>query len=85
LFRVERDPAKAAPASAYSLGDLEIASRLSFFLWSSIPDDELLDVAERGTLRDPKVLAQQVRRMLADRRSRSLVDNFAASGCACAT
>ena len=56
---------------------VELASRLSFFLWSSIPDDQLLELAERGKLRDAKVLEQQVRRMLADRRSVSLVDNFA--------
>jgi len=78
LFRIERDPVNAAPASAYRLSDLELASRLSFFLWSSIPDDELLDVAARGRLRDPAVLEHQVRRMLADRRSTALVTNFAA-------
>jgi len=77
LFRLERDPADAPPETAYRLNDLELASRLSFFLWSSIPDDELLDVAANGKLRDPAVLEQQVRRMLADSRSRSLVDNFA--------
>ena len=76
LFRVERDPAAAPPGSAYRISDLELASRLSFFLWSSIPDDELLRVAERGQLRNPVVLAQQVRRMLGDRRSRALVTNF---------
>ena len=77
LFRIERDPSDAAPQSAYRLSDLELASRLSFFLWSSIPDDELLDAATRGRLREPGVLEQQVRRMLADSRSQSLVDNFA--------
>ena len=77
LFRLERDPSDAAPQTAYRLSDLELASRLSFFLWSSIPDDELLDVAARGKLRDPAVLEQQARRMLADSRSRSLVSNFA--------
>jgi mono/diheme cytochrome c family protein len=77
LFRIERDPAQIAPATAYPLPDIELASRLSFFLWSSIPDDELLDVAERGELGRPGVLARQVRRMLADSRSRALVDNFA--------
>ena len=77
LFRIERDPAKAAPATAYRIGDLELASRLSFFLWSSIPDDELLDLAVRGKLGDARVLEQQVRRMFADERSRALVDNFA--------
>lgn len=78
LFRVERDPPGIAPKSAYRVSDLELASRLSFFLWSSIPDDELLDLAERGELRKPDVLLAQTRRMLADRRSRSLVTNFAA-------
>src|SRR6185503_19648012 len=77
LFRIERDPSDTAPQSAYRLSDLELASRLSFFLWSSIPDDELLALAERGRLQDPKVLEQQVRRMMADSRSRALVDNFA--------
>ncbi len=84
LFRIEREPASAPRASAgqagdvFRISDLELASRLSFFIWSSIPDDELLDVAVAGRLKDPKVLEQQVRRMLADRRSESLVTNFAA-------
>ena len=78
LFRVERDPADAVPGAPYRVGGLELASRLSFFLWSSIPDDELLDRAVDGTLADPAVLEAQVRRMLADGRSRALVDNFAA-------
>ena len=77
LFRIERDPADTAPGTAYRVGDLELASRLSFFLWSSIPDDELLDRAIDGTLSDPAVLEAQVQRMLADGRSRALVDNFA--------
>jgi hypothetical protein len=77
LFRVERDPPGATPASIYRLNDFELASRLSFFLWSSIPDDQLLDLAEGGKLKDPAVFEQQVRRMLADRRSRTLVSNFA--------
>ncbi len=77
LFRIERDPADVAPGAPYRVGDLELASRLSFFLWSSIPDDELLDRAIDGTLGDPAVLEAQVQRMLADRRSRALVDNFA--------
>ena len=77
LFRVERDPTDVLPGSPYPLDDLELASRLSFFLWSSIPDDELLEIAERGELSDPTVLEQQTRRLLADRRSRALVDNFA--------
>ncbi len=77
LFRIERDPEGAAPGSSYRLGGLELASRLSFFLWSSIPDDELLELAARGALQDPGVLERQVRRMLADRRAQALVDNFA--------
>ena len=77
LFRIERDPADVAPGAPYRVGDLELASRLSFFLWSSIPDDELLERAIDGTLSDPPVLEAQVQRMLADRRSRALVDNFA--------
>ena len=67
-----------AAGAAYRVSDLELASRLSFFIWSSIPDDELLDAAAAGRLKDPKVLEQQVRRMLADPRSESLVTNFAA-------
>ena len=77
LFRIERPPSGVAPNTAYPVGNLELASRLSFFLWSSIPDDELLDAAERGRLRDPAVLKQQVKRMLADPRSAALVNNFA--------
>lgn len=77
LFRKEKTPEGAEPGTVYQLSDIELASRLSFFLWSSIPDDELLSVAERGELRDPTALEQQTRRMLADPRSRSLVDNFA--------
>jgi hypothetical protein len=77
LFRIEADPAGVAPNAVYRISDVELASRLSFFLWSSIPDDELLDLAIRGRLRDEKVLDQQVRRMLADPRARtSLVENF---------
>jgi hypothetical protein len=77
LFRAESDPANIAPNTAYRVGDLELASRLAFFLWSSIPDEELLDLAERGSLRNPAILEQQVRRMLADSRSEALVSNFA--------
>ncbi len=77
LFRIERDPAGAAPGTSHFVSDLELASRLSFFLWSSIPDDELLDLASQKKLRQPGVLEQQVRRMLADQRSASLVTNFA--------
>ena len=77
LFRVEQDPANIAPNSAYPLTDLELASRLSFFLWSSIPDDELLDLAIGGKLKEPRTLEKQVRRMLRDSRSESLVNNFA--------
>src|SRR6185503_16412355 len=78
LFRIEQEPAGAAPGSVNRVGDFEFASRLSFFLWSSIPDDELLDAAAAGNLRQPEVLRRQVNRMLADPRSRSLVTNFAA-------
>jgi mono/diheme cytochrome c family protein len=78
LFRIESDPAAAAPGSAHRVTDLELASRLSFFLWSSIPDDELLDIAIAGRLRTPATLEQQVKRMLADRRSETMVTNFAA-------
>ncbi|MYK90036.1 MAG: DUF1592 domain-containing protein, partial [Acidobacteria bacterium] len=77
LFRVERDPEDVAPGAPYRVSDLELASRLSFFLWSSIPDDELLARAIDGTLSDPAVLEAQVQRMLGDRRSRALIDNFA--------
>jgi mono/diheme cytochrome c family protein len=78
LFRVEPDPPGVAPQTAYRVSDLELASRLSFFLWSSIPDEELLDLAEARKLHEPAVLERQVRRMLADGRSRALVTNFAA-------
>ncbi|MBZ5675486.1 MAG: DUF1592 domain-containing protein [Acidobacteriia bacterium] len=78
LYRIERDPAGATPGSVHTVSDLELASRLSFFLWSSIPDDELLDVAAAGKLKQPGVLEQQVKRMLADQRSESMVNNFAA-------
>jgi hypothetical protein len=77
LFRVERDPAGLAPNTPYRIDDLQLASRLSFFLWSSIPDDELLDAAVAGHLHEPAVLERQVKRMLADSRSRALVTNFA--------
>ncbi len=78
LFRIERDPPATLPRTAYQISDLELASRLSFFLWSSIPDAELLDLAIEGNLRKPDVLERQVRRMLADRRSHTLMTNFAA-------
>lgn len=77
LFRVERDPAGAAPGTAHRVDDFELASRLSFFLWSSIPDEQLLKVAEERKLNDPAVLSQQVARMLDDRRSKAFVTNFA--------
>jgi hypothetical protein len=77
LFRVEQEPKDLAPKTAYRVGDIDIASRLSFFLWSSIPDDELLDLAARGELHKPDVFEKQVRRMLADERSRNLATNFA--------
>src|SRR5688500_3621036 len=74
LFRVESDPQNAAPGSIYRISDLEMASRLSFFIWSSIPDDQLLDLAVAGKLQQPTVLDQQVRRMLKDERARALGD-----------
>jgi hypothetical protein len=77
VFRVERDPAGIAAGRVYALNDLELASRLSFFVWSSIPDEELLAVAEARRLRDPKTLARQIQRMLADPKSQALVENFA--------
>ena len=77
LIRVERDPANVAANRPYRISDLELASRLSFFLWSSIPDDELLDLAAKGRLHDSAALEKQARRMLADTRAQSLVTNFA--------
>ena len=77
LFRVEREPAGMAAGAAYRLSDLELASRLSFFLWSSVPDDELREAAVRGALNDSGALERQVHRMLRDPRSNALVDNFA--------
>ena len=77
LLRVERDPANMTSGTPYRISDLELASRLSFFLWSSIPDEQLLAAAERGQLRDPALLSAQVKRMLADRRSDAFVTNFA--------
>jgi hypothetical protein len=78
LLRVEHDPANAENGTPYRVSDIELASRLSFFLWSSIPDDQLLTVAAAGKLSAPDVLQQQVKRMLADERSAALVTNFAA-------
>jgi hypothetical protein len=77
LVRVEQDPPSVAPGAAYRVSDLELASRLSFFLWSTIPDEELLGLAEAGKLHDSSVLHAQVRRMLSDSRSSALVSNFA--------
>ena len=77
LFRIETDPPGVPAGAPFRISDLELASRLSFFLWSSIPDDELLDVAAEGALREPAVLDRQIRRMLADSRSKALVENFA--------
>jgi hypothetical protein len=76
LFRVERDPSGARGNAPYRINDFELASRLSFFLWSSIPDDQLLDAAAKGRLSDPAVFEQQVRRMLADDRAHALLNNF---------
>jgi len=77
LFRFEPDPSNLAANTVYRIDDLALASRLSFFLWSSIPDDQLLTMASQGKLKDPVVLQQQVKRMLADRRSNALIANFA--------
>jgi mono/diheme cytochrome c family protein len=77
LYRVEPSPAEAKPGSIYRLNGTELASRLSFFLWSSIPDEELLAAAEQGKLNDPQSLEHQVRRMLADPRAKTLTTNFA--------
>jgi hypothetical protein len=77
LFRIEEDPRGSVPGRAYRIGDFELASRLSFFLWSSVPDDQLLDLAEKGKLKDPAVLEQQVHRLLDDPRADALVSNFA--------
>ena len=76
LFRIERDPVDAEPGTMYLITDTELASRLSFFLWSSLPDDELLDLVERGALRQPGVLKQQVERMMADTRADGFIENF---------
>lgn len=77
LFRIEEDPANLEANAVYQLGDLALASRLSFFLWSSVPDEPLLTAAAQGKLKEPAVMEQQVRRMLADPRAAALVDNFA--------
>jgi hypothetical protein len=76
LFPTEHDPATAAAGQTFRVSDLELASRLSFFLWSSIPDDQLLDIAAQGKLRAPGVVAQQVSRMLADPKAQAILDNF---------
>jgi mono/diheme cytochrome c family protein len=77
LFRIERDPRNVAPQTPYRVNDVELASRLSFFLWSSVPDDELLNLAIAGTLNQPATLERQVKRMLADPKAEALVTNFA--------
>ena len=77
LFRVERTPGNVPPGAAYRISDFELASRLSFFLWSSVPDGQLLNLAARGKLGDREVLQQQLQRMLADSRAKALVTNFA--------
>jgi len=78
LYRIEHQPADAKPGATWRVSDLELASRLSFFLWSSIPDDRLLDLAEQNKLSKPVILEQEVRRMLADQRAEAMVTNFAA-------
>jgi hypothetical protein len=77
VFRFERDPANVTAGGKHRVTDIELASRLSFFLWSSIPDEELLTAAEQNKLKDPAVLQQQVRRMLKDPKSQALISNFA--------
>ena len=77
IFRIERDPLGIEPGEPYEIGDLELASRLSFFLWNSVPDEELIDLGARGRLGNPRVMEQQVRRMLADPRADEFVENFA--------
>jgi mono/diheme cytochrome c family protein len=77
VYRIEEEPTTVASGQVYRISDVELASRLSFFLWSSIPDEELRDVATKGRLRDPQTLAQQVKRMLADQRADAIVENFA--------
>src|SRR5688572_15283298 len=77
LVRAEKEPVTVRAGQAYRITDLELASRLSFFLWSSIPDEELITLASQGRLRTPRTLEQQVRRMLADPRSEAMVNNFA--------
>jgi hypothetical protein len=76
VYRSEPEPAGLPAGKSYRIGDLALASRLSFFLWSSVPDDELIDVAAQGKLKDPTILDQQVRRMLADPKSQALINNF---------
>ncbi len=77
VYRIEEEPSAVASGQTYRLSDVELASRLSFFLWSSIPDDELREVAMKGQLRNPQTLAQQVKRMLADHKADAIVENFA--------
>jgi mono/diheme cytochrome c family protein len=77
IYRIETEPANVRPGELYRIGDFELASRLSFFLWSTVPDDELLALAGQGTLKDPTVLERQVRRMLQDPRAEALSINFA--------
>jgi hypothetical protein len=76
IYRRELEPPGVAPGSAYGISDLELASRLSFFLWSSLPDEELIELAAQSRLHDPKVLEQQVERMIADERSNAFIENF---------
>ncbi len=78
VFRFEHTPSAVQPGSNYRISDLELAARLSYFLWSSAPDDQLITLASQGKLKDPGVLEKQVRRMLADPRSEALSTVFAA-------
>src|SRR5262249_48714561 len=76
LYRIEKDPVGVRPGVAHQVSDVELASRLSFFLWSSVPDEKLLDLAEAGKLREPGALTAQVERMIADERADALIENF---------
>jgi hypothetical protein len=77
IYRIEAEPANVKPGESYRLSDFDLASRLSFFLWSTSPDEELIRVASQGRLKDAAVLEQQVRRMLKDKKANALADNFA--------
>ena len=85
IFRFEQEPAELPAGAVYRISDVELASRLSFFLWSSIPDEPLLAAAAAGELAQPAVLEREVRRMLADPKADALVANFASQWLGCAS